>query len=441
MKADAQRALHRRVVRDELEEHEPRPDERLGEHERRGHQRSETHPVPARISAHGPDEQDERSDERPAAREAVRELDQRLDPRRPRQDLAVAGRPVPTAARARASGPYVRTPGHDKDLVSKEPPGETRKAAYRATSMRRHRQAAMRRHRQILDAEASPNIDALLSRRARCNPARLITLHLRPLERDAMVLLAQARACVDVTLELPWPLSRRRIPGPMRADRHRMTGYACSESSARKRCRRGRRSNRSRTPSARLVVVERAERKAFDDGEIADWIRDARRLSALDHPNVARVRDVIIRSGEILVVSEFVDGVRWREFAATTTLETALRVFVDALTGLSALHDLRDARDAKRQLFKLVHGGLTPDCIVVGLDGVARVVGASRPEVRDRAPRGHGKRVPGARSAPGRRFGRRAGRRVQRRRHAVGGAEPAPVPAGSCSLRPSSPSS
>jgi Protein kinase domain len=131
--------------------------------------------------------------------------------------------------------------------------------------------------------------------------------------------------------------------------------------------------------SARLVVVERAERKAFDDGEIADWIRDSRRLSALDHPNVARVRDVLIRSDEILVVSEFVDGVRWKEFASKTTLETALRVFVDALTGLSALHALRDTRDPRRQLFKLVHGGLTPDCIVVGLDGIARVVGASRP--------------------------------------------------------------
>ena len=64
---------------------------------------------------------------------------------------------------------------------------------------------------------------------------------------------------------------------------------------------------------------------------------------------------------------------------ATTALETALRVFVDALTGLSALHNMRDASDPKRQLFKLVHGGLTPDCIIVGLDGIARVVGASRP--------------------------------------------------------------
>ena len=34
--------------------------------------------------------------------------------------------------------------------------------------------------------------------------------------------------------------------------------------------------------------------------------------------------------------------------------------------------------DPKRPLFKLVHGGLTPDCIIVGLDGVARVAGVSR---------------------------------------------------------------
>ncbi len=129
---------------------------------------------------------------------------------------------------------------------------------------------------------------------------------------------------------------------------------------------------------ARLVVVERANRSAFEDGEIADWVRDARRLSTLDHPNLARVRDVVIRSREILVVSDFVDGVRWKEFGPTTSLETALRVLVDALTGLSGLHNVRDASDPKRPLFKLVHGGLTPDCIIVGLDGVARVAGAAR---------------------------------------------------------------
>lgn len=130
---------------------------------------------------------------------------------------------------------------------------------------------------------------------------------------------------------------------------------------------------------ARLVVADRAQRREFDDGDIADWIRDARRLEALDHPNIARVRGVLIRSHEILVVTEFVDGVRWKELAASVPappLETALRIFVDVLSGLNALHNLRDA---KRQPVKLVHGVLTPESIVVGIDGVAKLLGSARP--------------------------------------------------------------
>ncbi|HEY5147614.1 MAG TPA: protein kinase, partial [Polyangiaceae bacterium] len=128
---------------------------------------------------------------------------------------------------------------------------------------------------------------------------------------------------------------------------------------------------------ARLVVADRAQRREFDDGDIADWIRDARRLEALDHPNIARVRGVLIRSHEILVVTEFVDGVRWKELAASVPappLETALRIFVDVLSGLNALHNLRDA---KRQPVKLVHGVLTPESIVVGIDGVAKLLGSA----------------------------------------------------------------
>ncbi len=128
-----------------------------------------------------------------------------------------------------------------------------------------------------------------------------------------------------------------------------------------------------------LVVLERVARGAtHGDQEIADWVRDARRLATLEHPNVARVRDVVIRGDEVFVVGEFVDGVRWSELVAgqaRVSLEMSLRVLVDVLSGLSAVHNLRDA---KREPLKLVHGELTPDCVVVGLDGVARIVGTCR---------------------------------------------------------------
>jgi serine/threonine-protein kinase len=128
-----------------------------------------------------------------------------------------------------------------------------------------------------------------------------------------------------------------------------------------------------------LVVLERVARGGvYGDQEIADWVRDARRLATLEHPNVARIRDVVIRGEDVFVVGEFIDGVRWSELVAgpqKVSLEIALRVLVDVLSGLSAVHNLRDA---KREPLKLVHGELTPGCVVVGLDGVARVVSTCR---------------------------------------------------------------
>jgi serine/threonine-protein kinase len=128
-----------------------------------------------------------------------------------------------------------------------------------------------------------------------------------------------------------------------------------------------------------LVVLERVARGGiYGDQEIADWVRDARRLATLEHPNVARIRDVVIRGEEVFVVGEFVDGVRWAELVGgprRVSLEISLRVLVDVLSGLSAVHNLRDA---KREPLRLVHGELTPECVVVGLDGVARVVSTCR---------------------------------------------------------------
>ena len=138
-------------------------------------------------------------------------------------------------------------------------------------------------------------------------------------------------------------------------------------------------------PEARtkVVVLERVSRGgAYGDQEVADWVRDARRLATLEHPNVGRVRDVVISGDEVMVVSDYLDGVRWSELAASSpaqrvSLEIALRVLVDVLSGLSAVHNLRDA---KREPLKLVHGELTPECVVVGLDGVARIVSSCRPK-------------------------------------------------------------
>jgi eukaryotic-like serine/threonine-protein kinase len=128
-----------------------------------------------------------------------------------------------------------------------------------------------------------------------------------------------------------------------------------------------------------LVVVERVSRGGeYGDEEIGDWVRDARRLAKLEHPNMAKIREVVIRGDDVLVASDYVDGVRWSEIASAAqvpSLEVTLRIFIDVLAGLSALHDLRDEQ---QQPLRLMHGELTPECIVVGSEGVSKVVSACR---------------------------------------------------------------
>jgi hypothetical protein len=107
----------------------------------------------------------------------------------------------------------------------------------------------------------------------------------------------------------------------------------------------------------------------------ADLVREARRISALVNPHVARAREVAFRGEDLVVFGDFIEGEKLSELWSPNrlTLEIALRVIIDVLSGLSALHNLRDA---EQRPMKLVHGEVSPATIVFGLDGAARVLEA-----------------------------------------------------------------
>jgi hypothetical protein len=131
--------------------------------------------------------------------------------------------------------------------------------------------------------------------------------------------------------------------------------------------------------AAQLVVAERfvgANRSG--DAAGADLRREARRISTLANPHVARVREVALRGDDLVVFGDFIDGEKLREFwrfenaaSERLPLEIALRVLLDVLTGVGALHGLRDA---SQQPMKLTHGELSPSTILVGSDGVGRIL-------------------------------------------------------------------
>jgi eukaryotic-like serine/threonine-protein kinase len=123
-----------------------------------------------------------------------------------------------------------------------------------------------------------------------------------------------------------------------------------------------------------LLVGERfAGAGKSGDPRAADFVREARRIATLANPNLARVREVNVRGDDLAVLGEFVDGEKastlW--LGGALSLEIALRVIIDALSGLSALHNLRDT---KQQPMHLAHGELSPATVLFGIDGASRVL-------------------------------------------------------------------
>ncbi len=128
---------------------------------------------------------------------------------------------------------------------------------------------------------------------------------------------------------------------------------------------------------AQLVIAEHFP-GACSAGETArtDLRREARRISTLANPHLARVREVSVRGDDLVVFGEFLDGEKLAELWKTgdwLPLDVGLRVLLDVLTGVGALHGLRDSN---QQPMKLTHGELSPATILVGSDGVGRVLHA-----------------------------------------------------------------
>jgi eukaryotic-like serine/threonine-protein kinase len=129
---------------------------------------------------------------------------------------------------------------------------------------------------------------------------------------------------------------------------------------------------------AQLVVAEHFQGacKTSEAHARSDLRREARRISTLANPHLARVREVAVRGDDLVVFGEFLDGEKLVEFwrpGDWLPLEIALRTLLDVLTGVGALHGLRDSN---QQPMKLTHGEISPATILLGADGVARVLHA-----------------------------------------------------------------
>ncbi len=129
----------------------------------------------------------------------------------------------------------------------------------------------------------------------------------------------------------------------------------------------------------RTVAIKRMHpHLAKDPDFVSMFVDEARVAGRIHHPNVVSTLDVVALEGELFVVLEYVQGesLSWL-FRQTQALgekvphRIALRLAIDTLYGLHAAHE---ARDERGQPLGIVHRDVSPQNVLVGADGIARVI-------------------------------------------------------------------
>lgn len=105
----------------------------------------------------------------------------------------------------------------------------------------------------------------------------------------------------------------------------------------------------------------------------AMFVDEALIASQIKHPNVVETLDLGSDDGVLYHAMTLVEGCSLSEWALATErrfpISIALRIMIDVLTGLDAAHEL--TKDGKH--VGLVHRDVSPQNVIVGVDGVARV--------------------------------------------------------------------
>jgi serine/threonine protein kinase len=126
----------------------------------------------------------------------------------------------------------------------------------------------------------------------------------------------------------------------------------------------------------RLFAIKRLRPELSSDVEVRSMFLDEARIAGLvRHPNVVSIVDVGEDDSGPLAVMEFVDGISVAELLAKSDvhplpLDLALRIAREVAEGLHAAHELRSADGAP---LELVHRDVSPQNILLGFDGIARV--------------------------------------------------------------------
>ena len=139
----------------------------------------------------------------------------------------------------------------------------------------------------------------------------------------------------------------------------------------------------------RVVAVKVCHPHLRVDEEFAEMFLDEARLAAkIHHPNVVSTLDVGDDDGRLYLVMEYIEGDRLSGLIKAAGKKgrrippaIAARIFIDLLSGLHAAHELADNDGSE---LSVVHRDVSPQNVLVGVDGVARITdfGIAKTEAR-----------------------------------------------------------
>jgi serine/threonine-protein kinase len=126
---------------------------------------------------------------------------------------------------------------------------------------------------------------------------------------------------------------------------------------------------------SRPVAIKRLHAQyARDPSFVAMFLDEARLASRIFHPNVVAPLDVVSTDGELFLVMEYVRGASLSRLLRSEGLAPP-RIISSVIGGLLyGLHAAHDARGDRGEALDIVHRDVSPQNVLVGVDGVSRVL-------------------------------------------------------------------
>jgi Protein kinase domain. len=132
---------------------------------------------------------------------------------------------------------------------------------------------------------------------------------------------------------------------------------------------------------SRTVAIKHLHPHYSHDAEFVSMFLDEARLaSRIQHPNVTVPLDVVVleESEEIFLIMEYIHGDNFaRLLRGARAMKTAVLPSINASIMSGALHGLHAAHEAMNEIgapLNIVHRDVSPQNIMVGVDGVSRVL-------------------------------------------------------------------